>query len=255
MTEESQPAATDHSNEGFADRELDRIVEKDPGLTDAIDNVMIPGFDQKLNAVLSDLDTEARDDKAMLAEFEKLPDAEAPGASVQPLSDADKTFNDHEVVSVARDCCLILQRARWSEQPDLGEAELSPQLEEQLRQAINADEATHHHHLTPGLEIDDARIVKAQLVDGKEVVTVRLSLRGERLVRDDATGAIVGGSEQDTTWQEDWTLVRDPRQTGTAREDDALTGDGQWFVAHEGWIVTGIQPVNAPQSEVPPLLS
>jgi hypothetical protein len=255
VTEEAHPAASDHSNEGFADRELDRVVEEHPGFTDAIDNLMIPGFDEKLNAVLSDMDTEAADDKAMLAEFEKLPDAEAAGVSVKPVSDADKTFNDHEVVSVARDCCLILQRARWSEQPELGAAELSPQLEEQLRQAINTDIATHHHHVTPGLEIDDARITSAVLVDGKEVVTVRLSLRGEQMVRDDRTDAIIEGSENETKWQEDWTLVRDPRQADTAGADTALTSSGQWFVAHQGWIVTKIQPVDGSPSETPPLLS
>lgn len=253
MTDEAQPPTDDHAGEGVVDRELDQFVEKHPGMTDAIDNLLIPGFDRKLNAILKDMDQEAADDKAMLAEFEKLPDAEAPGASVAPLADADKTFNDHEVVSVARDCCLILQRARVYEQPDLGQAELSPDLEAQLREAVGRDEAAHHHHLTPGLEIDDARIVKALLVDGKEVVTVRLWLRGEQMVRDDATAKVVEGSEADTQWQEDWTLTRDPRQADTSRTDDALTGSGQWFVAHRGWVVTKIEPVN--DSETPPLLS
>lgn len=253
MTDESQPPTVDHANEGMVDRELDGIVEKHPGLTDAIDNLMIPGFDEKLNAVLKDMDAEAADDKVMLAEFAKQPEAEASGVSVQPLSDADKTFSDHEVVSVARDCCLILQRARVYEQPDLGDAELSPDLEAQLRDAIGRDEAAHRRHLTPGLEIDDARIVNAQMVDGNEVVTVRLWLRGEQMVRDDATARIVEGSEADTTWQEDWTLTRDPRGPDTTTRDDALTGTGQWFVAHRGWVVTTIQPVNG--SHTPPLLS
>jgi predicted lipid-binding transport protein (Tim44 family) len=213
----------------------------------------IPGFDTKLNAVLKDMDQEAAEDKVMLAEFEKLPDAEAPGVSVQPLNDADRSFSDHEVVSVARDCCLILQRARVYEQPDLGEAELSPDLEAQLREAIGRDAATHRHHLTPGLEIDDARIESANLVDGQEVVTVRLWLRGEQMVRDDATAQVVEGSEQDMTWQEDWTLTRDPRQD-TSRTDDKLTASGQWFVAHKGWIVTQIEPVNGSEEGMPPLL-
>jgi hypothetical protein len=255
VTEDPQRPATDHSNEGFLDRELDRVVEKDPGPTDAIDNMMVPGFDGMLNKVLSDLDAEARDDKAMLAEFEKRPDAEAPGVSVQPLTAADKTFNDHEVVAVARDCCLILQRARWSEQPELGEAVLSPELEEQLSQAISSDVATHRHHLTPGLEIDDARIINAVLAGGNEEVTVRLTLRGEQVVRDDRTTAIVEGSDELTSWEEDWTLTRDPRQGDTGGQDEALVNSGQWFVAHQGWIVTRIQPVNAPPSEAPPLLS
>ncbi len=252
MTEEVQPPTNDHAGEGVVDRELDQVVEKHPGMTDEIDNLLIPGFDEKLNAVLKDMDQEVVDNRAMFAEFEKLPDAEAPGVSVEPLSDADKTFSDHEVVSVARDCCLILQRARVYEQPDLGQAELSPDLEAQLREAVGRDSAAHHHHLTPGLEIDDARIVKALLVDGKEVVTVRLWLRGEQMVRDDATEKVVEGSEADTTWQEDWTLTRDPRGPDTTRDDDALTGSGQWFVAHRGWVVTRIDPVSG--SDTPPLL-
>lgn len=253
VTDEAQPPTDDHAGEGVVDRELDQFVERHPGTTDAIDNLLIPGFDEKLNAVLKDMDQEAADDKVMLAEFEKLPDAEAAGVSVEPLADADKTFSDHEVVSVARDCCLILQRARVYEQPDLGEAELSPALEAELRQAIGQDAATHRHHLTPGLEIDDARIVSAQLVDGNETVTVRLWLRGEQVVRDDATLAVVEGSENDTTWQEDWTLTRDPRGPDTSRTDDMLTASGQWFVAHKGWVVTKIAPVSG--SETPPLLS
>lgn len=253
MTDETQPPEADHTKEGLVDRELDQFVQGHPGLTDEIDNLMIPGFDQKLNAVLKDMDQETADDKAMLAEFEKLPDAEAPGVSVQPLNDADKTFSDHEVVSVARDCCLILQRARVYEQPDLGEAELSPDLEAQLREAIDRDAATHHRHLTPGLEIDDARIERAELVDGNEVVTVRLWLRGEQMVRDDATLKVVEGSEQDMTWQEDWTLTRDPRQD-TSRTDDQLTASGQWFVAHKGWVVTKIEPVTGSQEDTPRLL-
>jgi len=112
LTEEPQPPAINHSDESRVDRELDRLTEKHPEFTHAIDNLMIPGFDQKLGAVLSDLDKEAAADQAMLAEFAKLPDAESPGVSVTALSDADKTFDDHEVVRVARDCCLILQKAR-----------------------------------------------------------------------------------------------------------------------------------------------
>jgi hypothetical protein len=252
VTDQTQPPEADHANEGLVDRQLDQLVEHNPGLTDEIDNLLIPGFDTKLNAVLKDMDVEAADDKAMLAEFEKLPDAETPGVSVQPLSDADKTFSDHEVVAVARDCCLILQRARVYEQPDLGEAELSPDLEAQLREAIGRDAATHRWHLTPGLEIDDARIESASLVDGKEAVTVRLWLRGEQLVRDDASLEVVEGSEEDMQWQEDWTLTRDPRQGDTTPTDDALTASGQWFVAHKGWVVTKIEPVN--ESDTPPLL-
>jgi predicted lipid-binding transport protein (Tim44 family) len=223
------------------DRELDQFIEEHPGFTHTIDNLMIPGFDQKLDAVLSDLDKEAAADQAMLAEFAKLPDAEAPGVSVTALSDADKTFDDHEVVSVVRDCCLILQKARLYEQADLGEAELSPELEAELRKAIARDVDLHHHHLLPGLEIDDAGIVKALLVDGKEVVTVRLWLRAEQLVRDDATEEIIEGSTDVITWQEDWTLTRDPRVSDTSGEDETLTLSGQWFIAHKGWVVTTIE--------------
>ncbi|HZU13077.1 MAG TPA: TIM44-like domain-containing protein [Chloroflexota bacterium] len=253
MTEEPQPPAPSTSDENVLDHELDHVVEDHPGFTHAVDNMLIPGFDQKLDAVLSDMDQEAADDKDMLAEFDKRPDAEAAGVSVQQLSDADQTFDDHEVVSVARDCCLILQRARYAEQPDLGAAELSPELEAEFRDAVGRDIASHHHHLLPGFEIDDARIVGASVVDGREVVTVRLSLRGEQMVRDDATGAIVDGSDADEQWQEDWTLTRDPRQAGSGDEDRNLTQTGQWFIAHRGWIVTGIAPVGG--SGTSPLFS
>ena len=113
-----------------------------------------------------------------------------------------------------------------------------------LRQAIARDVGAHHHHLLPSLEIDDGRIVKAQLVDGKEVVTVRLSLRGEQLVRDDASGEVVEGSTNVITWQEDWSLTRDPR-VDTTGEDVELTAAGQWFIAHRGWVVTDIEGVTA----------
>ncbi len=255
LTEEPQPPAINHSDESRVDRELDRLTEKHPEFTHAIDNLMIPGFDQKLGAVLSDLDKEAAADQAMLAEFAKLPDAESPGVSVTALSDADKTFDDHEVVRVARDCCLILQKARVYEQADLGEAELSPELQAELREAIGRDVASHHHHLLPGFEIDDARLVTALLVDGKEVVTVRLWLRGEQLARDDATREIVEGSTDDIEWQEDWTLTRDPRISDTRGEDETLTLSGQWFVAHKGWVVTKIERLTDSRAGPPSLLS
>jgi hypothetical protein len=244
LTEETEPVVANPRAESRTDVALDHFVEHHPGLTHSIDNLLIPGFDQKLDAVLGDLDREAAADQAMLDEFAKRADAEAPGVSVQVLRDADKTFDDHEVVSIARDCCLILLKARFDEQADRGEAELSPNLEDQLRQAIARDVGAHHHHLLPSLEIDDGRIVKAQLVDGKEVVTVRLSLRGEQLVRDDASGEVVEGSTNVITWQEDWSLTRDPR-VDTTGEDVELTAAGQWFIAHRGWVVTDIEGVTA----------
>jgi hypothetical protein len=240
LTEDLNPPIAHTADESRTDRELDRFVQHHPGFTHSIDNLLIPGFDQKLDAVLSDLDREAAEDRVMLAEFANRPDAEAPGVSPQALSDADKTFDDHEVVSVARDCYLILQKARCDEQAEHGEAELSPQLESELRSAIAHDVESHHHHLLPSLEIDNARIVRAALVDGKEVVTVRLSLRGGQLARDDATGEVVEGSTDVVTWDEDWTLTRDPRVSG-ASEDEKLTLSGQWFVAHRGWVVTKIE--------------
>jgi hypothetical protein len=242
------------AGESHLDRELDHFTAKHPGFTHAIDNMMIPGFDQKLDAVLSDLDGEAAADQAMLAEFAKRPDAEAPGVSVRALFDADRSFDDHEVVSVARDCFLILQKARLDEQAELGEAELSPQLEGELRTAIVGDVASHRHHLLPSLEIDDARIVKALLVEGNEVVTVRLSLRGEQLVRDDATEEVIQGSTDVITWREDWTLTRDPRVSDAA-EDEKLTLSGQWFVAHRGWVVTEIERLTESAAETSPLLA
>jgi hypothetical protein len=241
LTEENKPNVADRPDESRTDRELDWFVEQHPGFTHAIDNLLIPGFDHKLDAVLTDLDSEAAADQAMLAQFAERPDAEAPGVSVKALGDADKTFDDHEVVSVARDCFLILQKARLDEQADRGEAELSPDLEGELRAATARDVEAHRHHLLPSLEIDDARIVEALLVDRKEVVTVRLSLRGEQLVRDDATEEVVQGSTDVIAWQEDWTLTRDPRVSDTRAQDEKLTLSGQWFVAHRGWVVTKIE--------------
>jgi len=255
LTEDTNVTTTDYSRESLFDREVGRLTARHPGFTEAVDNILIPGFDQKLDQVLGDLDQERAVDREMLDEFTKLPDAEAPGVDVKALTDADKTFDDHEVVSVARDCCLVLQKARVYEEPQLGEAELSPDLESNLREAIERDISSHHHHLLPGLEIDDARVVKGVLVDGKEVVTVRLWLRGERLVRDDSTGAVVEGTRDEVSWQEDWTLARDPRETDTAGEDQKLTLSGQWFVAHRGWVVTKIEPAAGSPDGQPSLLS
>jgi hypothetical protein len=255
LTEDPPPPATNRSDESRLDREADRFTGKRPGFTHGVDNLIVPGFDQKLDAVLSDLDREKAADQAMLEEFAKLPDAEAPGVSIKELSDADKTFDDHEVVSVARDCCLILQKARVYEQPDLGNAELSPELETELRAAIGRDVASHRHHLLLGLEIADARIEKSVLVDGEEVVTVRLWLRGEQLARDDASAEIVEGSTDDIAWQEDWTLTRDPRSSDTHAEDEMLTLSGQWFVAHKGWVVTKIDRLTDSRPGPPSLLS
>lgn len=255
MTEDTQVSTTDDSTEGLIDHQLGRFVDRRPRFTEAVDNILIPGFDEKLSQVLTDLDQERTADREMLDEFTKLPDAEAPSVDVKALSDADKTFDDHEVVSVARDCLLVLEKARVYEDPELGQAELSPALESTLRDAIGRDVSSHHHHLLPGVEIDDARIVQAVLVDGKEVVTVRLWLRGERLVRDDSTGAVVEGTRDEITWQEDWTLTRDPRVTDTSGEDQKLTLSGQWFVAHRGWVVTKIEPVAGSSDRQPPLLT
>ena len=122
--------------------------------------------------------------------------------------------------------------------------------EAQLRAAVGQDVSSHRHHLLPGLEIDDARIVKTGLAGGTETVTVRLWLRGERLVRDDATGQVVDGGTDEVSWQEDWTLARDPAHSDTV-EDQTFVRSGQWFVAHRGWVVTAITPVSASPGAAP----
>ena len=208
---------------------------------EAAGNVLLPGFQKHMNQLLQDLDAEAVADKAMQEEFLKKPDAEDAGVDVSGIKTADAGFDDHEVVSIARECFYIVKNARSQEQPDFGEAELSPELEAELRQEVAGDVTAHRHHLLPALEIDDARIESATtLPDGREQVVIRFSLAGEQLDRDDAAN-VVSGSEAVVRWQEDWTLQRDPRTDSSAADREMTLMRDQWKLAHKGWVVTAMQ--------------
>jgi predicted lipid-binding transport protein (Tim44 family) len=217
------------------------------GFADEVMNVVVPGYDKKVDTILSDMDAEAAADKKMLATEEALianrPSAEADGVDISAITAADPTFADQGFLTIARETFDRVREARGVDNPRFADAQLSPQLTTELKQVIQCD-----HHLLPGLEIQSALITSTNVAEGKLTIVVRFHLWSEEIDRDDE-GHVVAGDTSAREWDEDWTFWRDPSDDSAA-VDQALTDEpidaGGWMVAHQGWIVTAIDRVGAP---------
>jgi len=191
--------------------------------------------------VVQDIDDLNKTEKAM---FDKIDDAyadraapTAPGVDTSAVKAADPIFDEAAFIVIVRETFELVRRARTLEHEQFDDGLLSPQLAQEVKQAIAGDVASHRHHLLPGLEIRSAVITSAQVVDGKLNVVARLHL----WVGSNApTDAVEKGNE----WDEDWTFWRDPTIDGSASDRDHATrreAEGAWMFAHNGWIVTSIQ--------------
>jgi predicted lipid-binding transport protein (Tim44 family) len=175
-------------------------------------------------------------------------DLVAPGVDLAPLKQADSSFDPANFIDVARECYNHIREARSTGNPVTAAGTMSNQLKAALEAAIASDAAAHRHHLLAGLEIASAVITGATVGDGKLNIVVRFHLEGEEMDRDDHLN-VVAGSQDEQTWDEEWTFWRDPSvDTSATDEDHILTRerDGGWLFAHRGWLVTTITRLGAP---------
>ena len=241
-TNPDPPAAFDGSH---AESRVERVA-------DSVMNTVVPGYDEKVKDILSDMDAESAADKTMLEKEEQLmaerPAAEAAGVDISAIQAADPTFDDQGFLTIARECYERVREARGKDDPQFTDAELSPELERQLKDVIAGDVASHRHHLLPGLEIRTAVIESAVVADTKMTIVVQLHLQAEE-VDVDGSNKVVAGDYTQHEWDENWTFWRDTSVDATDL-DKALTlvpiDAGGWLVAHRGWIVTAVERVGAP---------
>ena len=178
---------------------------------------------------------------------------EVDGVDLTALKQADPSFNDEAFIDIARECFLEVRKARTYNLEPIASGILTPQLEAELKNAIDGDVASHRHHLLPMLTIKTAKIVQASAGDGKPTVVVCFHLSSEELDRNDQL-QVIAGSDQVTEWDEDWTFWRDPSvDTSAADEDHILSPEsqGEWSFAHKGWTVTKIDR-EGPQDPLDP---
>ena len=247
MSEPTEPPPLPGSSEGLSPPHT-----KTEGIADAVMNVVVPGFDKKMNRILQDMDEEAVADKRMLETEDRLlaerPSAEDAGVDISELQAADPTFNDQDFLAVARDCFERIREARSRDNPQFVDAELSPQLAQELKDIIAGDVASHRHHLLPGLEIRSALIEQTWVTDGNLGIVVRFHLQAEE-VDVDLNGHVLAGDYTERSWEENWTFSRDPA-IDPPDLDNAMSfvplEQGGWLFAHKGWIVVSIERVGAP---------
>lgn len=214
----------------------------------------IPFIGGKMKAEFAQLDVdlgqEEVDDQAMLALFLKRPPAEDPGVDISAITKVDPQFVDADFIGIARDTFDVVKRARSEQQADLGTAELGPDLEAELRKEVSSDVAAHRRHVESLVEIEDAKIIKAEVHDTAHFITVRFSLSGGENDLDLQTGTIMEEQGWENNREEDWTFVR-TWGTNTDAQDRAMTlNTEQWFIAHKGWTVSHIVRVNAPTQDL-----
>ncbi|MGD1034233.1 MAG: TIM44-like domain-containing protein [Candidatus Dormibacteria bacterium] len=206
----------------------------------------------KLEEAAEELGEEDRLDEKMVAdlgtEFHEQSPAEAAGVDLAPIRAVDPQFDDFAFRSIARETFNKVREARSTERKEEADALLSPAMEAEVGRELSGDVAAHRHHLLPGLEVDEATIVAAAIVGGREVLDVRLDVAGEEMERDDATGAVVAGDATVRRWSERWRFERDPSMDSsqTDRDHTLKFGDEGWMVAHRGWVVTRIERLPAP---------
>jgi predicted lipid-binding transport protein (Tim44 family) len=191
-----------------------------------------------------DTETELVDDVQNF--IENVPAPEAAGVDMAAVKQTDPTFDDRQFIAAARESFMHIRAARTSDDEQLAEGLLSPQLLTEVKTAIDGDVASHQHHLLPGLEIQSAAITTAQVVDGKLQVIVRFHLWAMN-----PSEAPVNGIDQGDSWDEDWTFWRDPTvDASTTDHEHALRREveGGWLFAHKGWIVTSISRAGADTS-------
>ena len=160
----------------------------------------------------------------MLEKEEELmaerPAAEAPGVDISAIVAADPTFDDQAFLTIARECYERIREARSKNDPQFTDAELSPELESQLKTVIAGDVASHRHHLLPGLEIRSAAIESAAVADKKMTVVVRFHLEAEEADVDEV-GKVVAGDYTEREWDENWTFWRDASVDASAVDNAA----------------------------------
>jgi predicted lipid-binding transport protein (Tim44 family) len=230
---------------GERDGTIDRVAHR-------VMNTIQPGYDDKVHKIFDDMDAEAAADKIMLDTEERSlaerPPATAPDVDLTAVRTAVPTFDEQAFLTIARECFERVRTARSKDDPQFTDAELSPQLVHDLHDAIAGDVASHRHHLLPGLEIRNAVIVSAGADAAAPTLVVRFHLEASE-VDLGANDAVVAGDYTEREWDEDWTFTRDP-SVDSPQVDSALTfvplDAGGWLIAHEGWIVTAINRVGAP---------
>ena len=168
--------------------------------------------------------------------------------STSPRSPRSTRPSTARASSTSRDSFERIRQARTQDDTEFADAELSPELAEQLRNVVAGDVASHRHHLLPGLEIRSAVIESASVTDGKMIAVVRYHLESEEIDVDE-NGTVVAGDYREREWDEDWTFWRDPA-VDASDIDRALTfvpmGKGGWLFAHRGWLVTHIERLGGP---------
>ena len=211
---------------------------------------------REMEQIAEDLGEEARRDQQMLQQigeaFQQQPPAEMAGVDLAAVRAVDPQFDDTAFRTIARETFNRVREARSTERVGEADALLSPTMEAELQQEVSGDVAAHRHHLLPGLEVEDATIIGAAVINGREVLDVRLTLEGEELERDDATTAIVSGDALVRRWSERWRFERDPAvdSSRTDFQHSMAFHDG-WLVAHRGWVVTQIERLPEPATVTP----
>lgn len=230
-----------------AEQEFEQQVSTHQQLSNLSQHMPVGGMiGRGLGEVVQDMNAEAAADKQMQLEFLKKPEAIEGNVDLAPIKAVDSSFDEHQFVSIARECFEVIHNARVRQQGKLGENELTPEEEAALQSAISEDQAHHLHHLYPGLEIEDARITKAGVINNLEHIAVHFTLKGEQLERDDKSLAVVSGDSTVRTWDELWTYRRDPRVDSAAIDREMTLMENVWWFAHQGWIVEDIKTLTPP---------
>jgi predicted lipid-binding transport protein (Tim44 family) len=190
--------------------------------------------------IVQDIDALNKTEKEMFdkvdASYADRKPATVDGLDLSAVEAADPTFDEQQFLVIVRESFELVRQARTLEHEQFDDGLLSPQLAQEVKEAIAGDVASHRHHLLPGLEIRSAVITSGQVTAGKLTVVARLHLWV-------GSTAPTEGVEAGTEWDEDWTFWRDPTIDASATDRDHATrreADGAWMFAHNGWIVTSI---------------
>jgi predicted lipid-binding transport protein (Tim44 family) len=207
---------------------------------------------KKVSDVLGAIDAEAAATQRMYdteqALMDNRPTAEAAGVDISPIKALDPTFNDQDFLTIARESFYSIREARSSDNPSLADAEFSSDLMAKLRDVVQGDVASHRHHLLPGLEVRSALIASVDVTDGKFTVVVRFHLSSEEVDRS-GSGAVLAGDFTEREWDENWSFWRDPTSDATSVDSEhtiSVVNPKGWLFAHQGWVVTSIERVGAP---------
>jgi predicted lipid-binding transport protein (Tim44 family) len=247
---------TDHRP---VDRRPDWVAEQTPGRAPGkaavIAEHLVPfgtSIVRELGEVAELLAKEDEAEDRFLEGFDRAiheqPSPVAAGVDLTPLRAVEPDFDPFNFRTLARETFLKIREARGSMNRHADDGLLSETMERELNDVIDGDVASHRHHILSQLEVVEATIVSASVVDGRERVGMRFIVGAEEIVRDAATDQIVTDDHLVHRWAELWQFDRDPSVDSSATDEQHVLsfGPDRWLFAHRGWVVTGITRLEDP---------